>query len=871
MKYLIYILNFIYVLSANYYDLIDTQLNPTNNEMTASLVYNQNDFNIDEYKIKELRNKNIDLIRELSVSAKIELDDIFHIKITDKNNQRWEAPEIIDPAYIDKEKKYQSTVSFNDYGFTYTANPFSFKLTKNGEAYYTWGEGNFFFSENLIVFETFLNNDDIYGFGERSRKFKLEKGIYTIWPNDTATPEDDGTGGKNLYGAQPFGLHRTKSGQFVGIFFLNINAQDFVINPTDKKTSLEHRTIGGVIDLYIFTGSTPEEVIRKYQNIVGKPIIPPIWGLGWHQCRWGYQTDEQVESIFNRYVSEKIPLDVIWNDIDYMEDYRDFSVSKKRFGNIGNIIDTVHQSGRRYIPILDIGIPVNENDKYYNLGMEMNTFIKSNYTKTPLKNTVWPGVCHYPDWFNPNATKFWKTGLEDLNKLLDFDGIWIDMNEPSGFVDGEEEATRTAENNKYENIPYVPGNNNIVLDGHGLSVNSILYGDSNIMTTYNAKPMFSFYQSKATNEYLKSKDKRPFIISRSNVAGSHRYTFHWLGDNFSNFNSMKTSIPGIFNYQMFGYSVVGSDVCGFVGDTNDKLCSRWHTLGAFYPFSRNHNDFNSISQEPWAIGQLTLVSAKKALLLRYSLIRYLYSQIYLMSLNGGTVFKPVFFEFPKDAESFNHIDETAMFGNAFMIVPVFSENEDDIMTYFPNANWNEYATGTNIIDYNNNGKGTEIQLSGKFDKVHLYMRGGSIVPRQETENPLILTTTELRNVNTEILINPDHMNNAQGDVIFDEGYTNDNQYIHVNMIMNYNQLFFNKSTDFTDYKYKDINISKVTILRADYLSKNLKAQIQDVNEKVYYTDIKYLEDRVEINLEKMKFNFLNIKNIYLLDKNFFEA
>jgi lysosomal alpha-glucosidase len=508
----------------------------------------------------------------------------------------------------------------------------------------------------------------------------------------------------------------------------------------------------------------------------------------------------------------------------------------------------------------------------------MNVFILSNYTKIPLRHIVWPGICVFPDWFNPNTTIFWKMGLKELNSIINFDGIWHDMNEPGTLWStapigaGEVNFTNIPENNIYENIPYIPGNGFSDLNTHSISVNAKNFGEDQFMTIYNTKSMTSFLQAKSTFEHFLSKKKRPFILSRANVLGSNRYSFHWLGDNDSSLNSMKMSVSGIMNYQMFGYSMVGSDICGFNNDSNDQLCSRWHVLGAFYPFSRNHNSIDAKDQEPFAIGSLTLSSAKKALSIRYSLIRYMYTKLFLISLNGGSFFKPLFFEFYDDMRTYENIENKFMFGDAFIYYPVYSENEDDIDAYIPNSNWNSFPSLDNLITYNPKSKGTDIKLSGKFDIIHLYLRGGYIIPKQETNFPVVLSTNQLRRIGTELIINPDQFFNSEGDIIFDDGYNNDysENYLHIKMIFNYNQLLFNRVKEIREYNYNDIKLTKITYLRTDYLNRNLKAQIKDLKNNVYVSSCIYEGDKIIIDLNKFNITFMNVKNIYLIDKDFFE-
>ena len=262
---------------------------------------------------------------------------------------------------------------------------------------------------------------------------------------------------------------------------------------------------------------------------------------------------------------------------------------------------------------------------------QANAFIKSNYTNSFLINDVWPGKSVFPDVFSVNGTKLWLNGLSDFDSKLNYDGIWIDMNEP-GMTQvikggrGEYAKTYDPSLNQYEYLPYIPGyrTNHSVLQTKGVSLNgysTINDPKNNFYTMLNLRGLISLYQVRITNQYLISTGRRPYIISRGNTIGHGKYAFHWLGDNASTFADLKASI-----YNIYGIPMTGVDICGFHNKTKNQLCARWHVLGAFYPFSRNHNEIYMNAQEPWSFASnYTLKAATVAIRMKYSLIRYFYT------------------------------------------------------------------------------------------------------------------------------------------------------------------------------------------------------------------------------------------------------
>jgi alpha-glucosidase (family GH31 glycosyl hydrolase) len=346
-------------------------------------------------------------------------------------------PPLIDPEFkinLLKEKKKNGgklEANLDSLGFELGAGidePFSFKIKdrKSEEYIYGFDGANFLYTDTLIMFDQLLTSKYIYGFGERNFDFNLEIGKYTTWPNDTTvTYKDQGTGGYNLMGHQPIGLHRTKKGKYLGFIFMNINAQDLVINTVNNKFKnnkdkinnnfsyyLRHITIGGIINYFITFGDTPEEAISEIHKIIGRPIIPPFWGFGWHQCRWGYKTTKDLENVLKNYMKYDIPLDGIWTDLDFLQNNKNFEMS---FLHVLTpvFINLFHSKGKKFVPLLDYALPMDDTYKYYILGKN-KYFIKSNYTKNDLISFVWPGKSVFPDIFIKEGQNIWLEGLYDF-------------------------------------------------------------------------------------------------------------------------------------------------------------------------------------------------------------------------------------------------------------------------------------------------------------------------------------------------------------------------------------------------------------------------------------------------------------------------
>ena len=884
------------------------------------LIQKKNILEINVNQSHRLLNKeNIYHINNLKISLNIEHSKYVHLKIEDKDNKRWEIPkEILNHEYFDslsnKENnndnydKDENKILFkmdihglNDFA---TNKNFNFDLyfespeDNQKKIFYSFKtDKNFLFSDNLISFQSYLTTDDIYGFGERIHNFKLEEGVYTIWPIDRRNLVDDGKGSKNLYGHQPIGLHKTKyKNIWLGFVFLNSNAQDVQIhrNTLEQKTILSHKTIGGIIDYYIIVDNSPENVIKDIHYLIGKPILPPYWALGVHQCRWGFKNTFDFENVYNNYIERKIPIDSMWIDIDAMENYKIFTLNKQHFKNLPKVVDNIHKNQAKFIPIIDIAFSSYDNDMtiYNKIGDENNLFIKSGYTNKNLFGKVWPKKAVFPDFFNPNIKKIWDYGLDNYLKIIDYDGIWLDMNEPAltGGAAGEifenedDREKYRKEIEKNTQLSYIPGyidNTNVLIAG-SLSLNAITYNNERL---YNNKPLLSVYQCKQTYNYLKRKlpHKRPFILTRANSLGTGNYAFHWLGDNFSKNDYIKYSISGIFNYNIFGIPLTGADICGFNNNADGKLCARWYNVGAFYPFSRNHNSRSAKDQYPWTFGQNIENIIKKDIMVRYSLIRYFYSQLFLVSLNEkGAFFKPVMFEYPLDKNSYDDIESKIMLGEALLLCAFFENHEKNKTFIFPNSNFNMYPSGYTVLNYTNDSNYSNKlrkSLSGKLNELHLFMRGGYIIPMQDTFDNYVMNTYYLRQQKINLIINPDHEGYSKGTIFFDNDEIDTielEKYIRINLEFKNKILsveVINKKK--MDYIFKDNIINRIEIwrvseimefnskkdneivLKYDLISKKekqIKGKIDLINNKLI---IDFNENNIDINLFTLEKVYLN--------------
>ncbi|XP_026830586.1 lysosomal alpha-glucosidase-like [Ooceraea biroi] len=677
-------------------------------------------------------------------------NSILRVKIYDPLNARYEPPWPIrsDP------RPFFSRISDSKYQFNNDDANFGFKVDRvsdNTTLFNSIKTGGFIFADQFLQISSSLPTNNIYGIGEHRSNLKLN----TNWQSFTLFNKDQPpTENANLYGSHPFYIVVEDSGKAHGVLFLNSNAMDIILQPTPAIT---FRTIGGIFDIYFFLGPTPADVVKQYSEIVGKPFMPPYWSLGFHLCRFGYGSLENTKAVWNRTRAAGIPFDTQWNDLDYMDKNNDFTYNKEKFRDLPKFVDEIHAAGMHYIPLIDAGISASEDSGSYlpyDEGIKRDIFVKDGASDGPFVGKVWNLVSTvWPDFTNPKTMEYYESMMSDMHDSFAYDGAWIDMNEPSNFYNGHKNGCTHNRFDYPEHLPNVVGD---LLATKTLCMNAKHYLGSH----YDLHNTYGTSQAITTNYALrKIRQKRPFIISRSTWVGHGHYAGHWTGDVYSSWHDLRMSIPAILSLNFYQIPMVGADICGFDGNTTAALCNRWMQLGAFYPFSRNHNSDTTIEQDPVAMGETVVRSSRNALGIRYRFLPYLYTLFFRAHKFGETVARPLFFEFTEDRRTYD-IDTQFLWGSALMISPVLEEDKLNLGLYLPRGLWYDYYTQLSVFSI-----GKYYMLAAPIDRIPLMIRGGSILPAQRPG----ATTTESRENKFELLVALNEAGNAKGELYWDDG------------------------------------------------------------------------------------------------------
>lgn len=767
-------------------------------------------------------------ILTLEVDIRHETDTRLRVRITDPSSSRFEVP-ISVPTVTKKAENPEYVVEISKEPFGLIV-----KRSSTGAVLLNTTVAPLFYADQFLQFSTSLPSQFIYGLGEHRSTFlhDVHWNTLTMWARDVPPMEQT-----NLYGAHPFYLAIEEGGiAYHGFFLLNSNAMDVALQPAPALT---WRSIGGILDFYVFLGPDPGSVIGQYMEVIGYPAMPIYWALGYHLCRWGFNSSESTWNIVKSLRKYGIPQDVQWNDIDYMEQFLDFTFDQTNFATLPDLVKDLHAHDQRYVMILDPGISSTQPEGSYwpyDEGLRREVFIKDAEGKT-LIGKVWPGLTAYPDFSNDETHEWWYENLQKFHEKVPFDGLWIDMNEPSNFLDG---STNGCPSNSLENPPYTPG----ILGGLLRAKTVCASAQQKQSTHYNMHSLYGLMEAKASASALKRiVAKRPFVISRSTFPSQGLYSGHWLGDNRSQWKDLYTSIAGILTFNLLGIPLVGADICGFSEEPQEELCVRWTQVGAFYPFMRNHNAINMNAQDPTAFSPQARLAMKQALLLRYSLFPLLYTLFHHAHVHGHTVARPIMFEFPKDIRTYG-IDKQFLWGKSLLVTPVLDPGVDYVDGYFPAGLWYDYYTGDVL-----NSKGEETRLVAPLEKINLHLREGSVIPTQEPNVTLWVSSGQP--LHLVCALSDD--GSASGDLFWDDGETID-------------------TYENNQYAYITFNVTQ-KVMTSQVLHSNVEATYITVKSATFY-GVKQEPSRVLVNSQDAPFTYrvnqvLTVTNLGLnLSHNF---
>ncbi|WP_184548958.1 glycoside hydrolase family 31 protein [Mucilaginibacter sp. FT3.2] len=559
-------------------------------------------------------------------------------------------------------------------------------LTSSDAVPMHWEENVQFGGYYVFCTKTCAPDESFFGLGDKPTELNLRGKRLKNWNTDAysfAWNQDP------LYRSIPFYIS-VNEGIAHGIFFDNTFKAQFDFGAEDK-TKTSFWADGGELQYYYIHGPHMMDVVKNYHILTGTHPMPPLWALGYHQCRWSYYPEAKVRKIAKGFRENKIPCDGIYLDIDYMDGYRCFTWNRKYFPDPKKMISELAADGFKTVVIIDPGIRVDDNYWVFKEGKEKRYFCRRSDDYF-MEGHVWPGRCQFPDFTNPEVREWWG-GLFDELVEMGVAGVWNDMNEPAVFGAGT-----------------FPDDVRHQYDGHRGSHRK-------------AHNVYGMQMVRSTYEGLRKimKNKRPFTITRAGYSGVQRYSSVWTGDNVASWEHLKLGNIQCQRLSVSGIPFCGTDIGGFSGEPDGELFTRWIQLGTFSPFMRAHSAGDTKEREPWSFGAPFTEINRKFIELRYRLIPYLYSTFWEHHRYGFPILRPIVMH--EQDVLLNHFRQDEFtYGDKILVCPVMEAGQTKRNVYLPKGKWFNYWT----FEVSEGGK--EVTVDTPLETMPLFVKAGSVIP-----------------------------------------------------------------------------------------------------------------------------------------------
>lgn len=554
--------------------------------------------------------------------------------------------------------------------------------------------------EQVTTYKKLQDGERFIGLGEKTGPLDRRGNGYQNWNTDNFGYS---TSADPLYCTTPFyiGVHH---GVSYGVFFDNSYKSFFNFGASNNRFA-SFSADAGEMDYYFMHAPTVREILQQYTHLTGRMEMPPLWSIGYQQCRYSYYPDKEVLNLARTFRDKDIPADTIVFDIHYMDEYKIFTWSKRDFTDPKALLEELREMGFHVVVMCDPGIKVEPGYKTYEEGIKHNVFI-TYPDNTYYTGQVWPGWCHFPDFTNPLTRTWWKDQFADYVDL-GIEGFWNDMNE-------------------------------IATWGQMIPENIEMNFDGNVASMRKGRNLYGFQMARSTYEGTKAllKGKRPFNLTRSAYSGIQRYAAVWTGDNVAYDEHMILGVRLVNSMGLAGIAFAGYDVGGFVGDANTRLFARWISIGTFSPFFRGHSMINSRDSEPWAYGEEVEQISRNYIKFRYLMLPYIYALFHEASETGMPVQRSLAIDYTHDPKIYDtQFQNQYLFGPSLLVIPVES-TKDFVKVYFPEGDWYSLYDGKKFPGNN------EVIMECPIHRLPVFVKGSAILPMK----PVKASTKDISDV-----------------------------------------------------------------------------------------------------------------------------
>ncbi|MGH7718239.1 MAG: TIM-barrel domain-containing protein [Gemmatimonadaceae bacterium] len=529
-----------------------------------------------------------------------------------------------------------------------------------------------------------------FGLGEKTGQ--LDKGgkEWVLWNSDNF-----GYGAETdpLYQSIPFFVG-IRAGLAYGIYLNNSSRTTFNFGAGNHRY-YSFAADQGPLDYVLISGPSVGQVVAAYTELTGRMPVPPKWALGYQQSRWSYTPADEVLRIARTFREKRIPADVLYLDIDYMDGYRVFTWDRERFPDPPRMLRQLGAMGFKIVTIIDPGVKEDTTYQIAREGLAGEHFVR--YPDRSLYvGSVWPGRTYFPDFSRPETRRWWGG---HLGRLIEsgVDGIWNDMNEPAVW-------------------------------GKAFPLEVVMADGGRGSSQKRMHNLYGLLMSRAAYEELRRArpDERPFVLTRAGFAGIQRYSAVWTGDNVASWDHLGLGIRMLQGMGVSGVPFVGTDVGGFVGTPSPELFARWVQVGAYSPFFRTHTSANTADQEPWSFGEQVEEISRTFITRRYRLLPYLYSLFWEAHRSGAPPMRPLFWHHQRDSMVYRpEYQQQFLLGERLLVAPVTREGATMARVYLPAGRWLDLDTDSVYQG------GRSVVVDAPLERLPTFLAAGGILPTQE--------------------------------------------------------------------------------------------------------------------------------------------
>lgn len=591
--------------------------------------------------------------------------------------------------------------------------------------------------ESVALDFTFNEYSDVFGIPEHADSLRLtdtsESDPYRLFNADVF--EYNINSRMPMYGAIPL-MIATNPKSSVGVFWVNAADTwvDIKYNEVDTKT--HWMSEAGIIDVVLFFGDIPSDITKDFITLTGKPQLPLLSAIGYHQCRWNYNDEQDILNVDSEMDRAHIPYDFIWLDLEYTNNRKYFTWKPDSFPNPKRLLAKLERLGRNLVVLIDPHLK-----KGYEVSEEVisnGVAVKNSKFDTYIGH-CWPGKSVWIDTLSPLGQSVWDNFFKVFVNNFKNLHIWNDMNEPSIFDGPETTAPKD------------------LLHFGGVEERSVhnIYGLTVHEATY-----------KSLKNIKSDTDERPFLLTRSFFAGSQRTAATWTGDNAATWDYLRISIPMCLTNNIAGMPFIGADIAGFSGDPEPELLIRWYQAGLWYPFFRGHAHIDSKRREPFLLEEPVKSIVRETIRLRYALLPSLYTCFHDAHISGAPIMKPMFYEKPEYKKLYSVDDQFYIGDSGLLVKPIVEAGKTSIDMHFAPGIYYDYNTLTPLII---SGKSVAEQTIGiTLDKIPMFIEGGHIITKRDNYRR---SSKLMHNDPYTLVIALGLDGNASGRIYIDDGET----------------------------------------------------------------------------------------------------